>query len=114
MELTVTAIGRFSSSHEVPGHARCGRLHGHRWPVSVTIRAGMDPAIGFAPGGDLLMDAVRDLCRELDYDDLATMLPGSPATPEGVAYAFRERLAMTFKIVQVEVTMDDELTVTLR
>jgi len=114
MEMTVAAIGHFSSSHQVKGHARCGRLHGHRWTVEVTIRAGMDPTIGFAPGGDILMDAVRDLCQELDHDDLATMLPGSPATPEGVAYAFRERLAMTFAIDQIQVTMDDELTVTLR
>ena len=114
MELMVTASGSFSSSHQVLGHRKCGQLHGHRWHVAVTIRNGMDPATGFAPNGADLMDAVQELCAELDREDLATMLPASPPTPEGLAYAFHERLALHFKIEQIEVSMDDELMVTLR
>lgn len=114
MELTVTASGQFSSSHEVPGHPKCGHLHGHRWGVSVTIGGGIDPAYGYMPKADKLADEVAQFCSELDYEDLALMLPASPPTPEGLAYALHERLAMDHTIIEVTVTMDDKLAATLK
>lgn len=114
MELTVTASGQFSSSHQVPGHAKCSHLHGHRWRIAVTITGGIDPESGYMLKGDQLMEDVEQLCKELDDEDLALMVPGSPPTPEGLAYAVHERLAMRHRIGEISVTMDDDLVATLR
>lgn len=107
-EITGTAAAGFSASHVIAGHPRCGRIHGHRWRISVTIRAGQDPTNGEVVGLPELATAVEQFCAELDREDLGAMLPGAKQTPIGVAYAVRERLALSFRtITEVTVWMDD-------
>lgn len=108
IEFTGIATGEFSASHTVPGHLRCGRLHGHRWRVEVAIRAGQEPSSGEIHGLPELAAALEGLCAEVHREDVNAMFPGSPATAAGVALAFRERLTMMWRtIVSVTVWMDD-------
>lgn len=108
------ASAEFSASHRIVGHPECGRQHGHRWRVEVSIRAGQDPKTGVVVGSYELADAVRQLCAELDFDDVNTMLPGPPPTAEGIALAFNERLSMNFSDIEsITVTMDGAQGVTL-
>jgi len=111
MDFTGTAAASFSASHVVQNHPRCGRMHGHRWRVEVEITAGQDPATGELLGLPELADAVEQLASELDREHINDMLPGTAATPAGVALGFRERLAMHFVgVLSVTVWADDVST----
>lgn len=108
VEFTGTAMARFSASHVVKGHPRCGRLHGHAWRVAITIRAGQDPQTGDLVGLAELAEDVEQLCSEVQHEDVNAMFPASHPTAPGVAFAFRERLALGHpNIVSVTVWMDD-------
>ena len=70
MELRVDgwSVGaRFSASHYIPQHEKCGRLHGHTYAVSCVFRGDV------VEGEDMMVDfiavkeALRDICDELDH-----------------------------------------------
>jgi 6-pyruvoyltetrahydropterin/6-carboxytetrahydropterin synthase len=76
MELVIDgwAVGaRFSSCHIIPGHPKCGRLHGHSYAASAKFRG---EAAG--PNG-MLVDfhdakrAMREVCEALDHRVLIPM-----------------------------------------
>lgn len=114
MELTGTASAEFSASHVVKDHPLCGRLHGHRWRCEVTIAAGQDPATGELVGLPELALAVETFANELHREHVNDMLPASPPTGLGVAFALRERLSLQFQnIVRVDVWADETM-VTVR
>ena len=109
MDFTGTASALFSASHIVKDHPRCGRLHGHRWRVSVTIKAGQDPATGELLGLPELAHAVETFAAELDREHINDMFPASHPTPAGVCLALRERLALRFPTIdKVSVDADWE------
>jgi 6-pyruvoyltetrahydropterin/6-carboxytetrahydropterin synthase len=112
MEFTGTAAASFSAAHTVKGHPRCGRNHGHRWRIAVTIKAGQDPASGDLDWLPELADAVEGIASELDREDLNDMLVGGQPTAAGLALNVRERLALRHNIERVQVWMDD-ISVTL-
>jgi 6-pyruvoyl-tetrahydropterin synthase len=108
IELTGTATAEFSAGHVIEFHPRCGRPHGHRWRVAVTIKAGQDPKTGELLGLPELATAVEQLAAELDRESVNDMLPGVQPTPAGVALAFRERLSLNWhSITEVAVAMDN-------
>ena len=113
MEFTGTVAASFSAAHLIDGHPRCGRNHGHRWRIAVTVKAGQDPASGDLVGLPELEVAVATIAREFDREDLNDMLVGGQPTAAGLALNVRERLALRFLGVQrVQVWMDD-VSVTL-
>ncbi len=87
MELRVDgwSVGaRFSVSHYIPQHERCGRLHGHTYAVSCVFRGDIEE------GGDMMVDfiavkrALRGLCDELDHHVLVPLEnPHSTVTDRG-------------------------------
>lgn len=108
IEITATATAEFSASHLVEFHPRCGRLHGHRWRLSVSFKGGQDPQSGEVVGLPELATALEQLCGELDREHINDMLPGAKPTPAGVALAARERLILHWPtITDVTVWMDD-------
>lgn len=113
MEFTGTAAASFSASHIVKGHLRCGRLHGHRWRVAVTIKAGQDPTSGELVGLPELAIAVESLASEIDREHINDMFPASAPTTAGVALAFREQLAMEFRTIEKVQVWADDVSVTL-
>jgi 6-pyruvoyl-tetrahydropterin synthase len=107
IELTGSAAASFSAHHIIKDHLRCGRDHGHRWTIEVTIAAGQDPKTGELLGLPELATAVEEFATELDRESLNEMLPGSPPTAAGVAFAARERLSLKWRtITKVQVWMD--------
>jgi 6-pyruvoyltetrahydropterin/6-carboxytetrahydropterin synthase len=64
---------RFSASHFIPGHPKCGRLHGHSYSVSLVLHGekgerGM--ILDFVP----LKKALREIADEFDH---RVILPGN-------------------------------------
>ncbi len=58
---------RFSACHVIPGHGKCGRLHGHTYHVSVELRGSRTKPHGFVYDFDRLKGLVRELIKPLDH-----------------------------------------------
>ncbi len=56
---------RFSASHFIPDHPKCGRLHGHTYAVSVRVEG--TQAGEFIIDFIELKDIVKDICDRLDH-----------------------------------------------
>ena len=70
MELRVDgwSVGaRFSVSHYIPSHHKCGLLHGHTYAVGSVFRGDIDPETDMVIDFIAVKDAIRELCDELDH-----------------------------------------------
>ena len=84
-------VGRrfhFDSSHVLPGHPKCGVLHGHTYRVEVVVEGDEDAdmVIDF----DELRRVVDDLIAELDHAHLNELL--DMPTVENLCRWLRDRL----------------------
>lgn len=87
MELRVDgwSVGtRFSASHFIPQHDKCGRLHGHTYAVSCVFKGDIPDQ------GDMMIDfisvkrALHELCEELDHHVLVPLdNPHAEVTEDG-------------------------------
>jgi len=57
---------KFSSSHLIPNHPRCGNLHGHTYFLNIRLQGKPGPE-GFVVDFGELKPMLRDLCHELDH-----------------------------------------------
>lgn len=56
---------RFSACHLIPGHQKCGKLHGHTYAVSVRMEGSQSGE--FIIDFEDLKNIVRDVCDKLDH-----------------------------------------------
>ncbi|HDP96985.1 MAG TPA: 6-pyruvoyl tetrahydropterin synthase family protein [Euryarchaeota archaeon] len=56
----------FSAAHVMIGHAKCGRLHGHDYAISVRLEGEPGPD-GVIMDFGLIKDIVRGITEELDH-----------------------------------------------
>jgi len=64
---------RFSASHLIPGHPKCGRLHGHSYSISLILageKGEKGMVIDFLP----IKEALREIADEFDH---RVILPGN-------------------------------------
>ena len=87
MELRVDgwSVGaRFSVSHFIPMHDKCGRLHGHTYAVSCLFKGDISETDDMVLDFIAVKGAMRELCEELDHKVLVpTENPHSRITEEG-------------------------------
>jgi len=57
---------RFSSCHFIPGHEKCGRLHGHSYIVRLAVEGDLGPN-GMVMDFVTMKRAMRDIVEELDH-----------------------------------------------
>ena len=57
---------RFSACHIIPGHEKCGRMHGHTYAVHIKIVGRPNEDHIIADFG-LVKGAIREVCDELDH-----------------------------------------------
>jgi len=57
---------RFSACHLIPGHEKCGRIHGHSYAVHIRIIGSPNDDHIIADFGEI-KKALRDICDELDH-----------------------------------------------
>jgi 6-pyruvoyltetrahydropterin/6-carboxytetrahydropterin synthase len=70
MELVIDgwAVGaRFSSCHIIPGHPKCGRLHGHSYAASARFRGTVESPDGMLVDFHVAKRAMREVCDVLDH-----------------------------------------------
>ena len=79
MELVIDgwAVGaRFSSCHIIPGHPKCGRLHGHSYAASAKFRGEVAGPDGMLVDFHDAKRAMREVCEALDHRVLIPMERG--------------------------------------
>jgi len=57
---------RFSACHVIPGHEKCGRMHGHTYAVHIRIKGRPNDQHIIADFG-LVKGVLREVCEELDH-----------------------------------------------
>jgi len=57
---------RFSSTHIITGHEKCGRLHGHTYAINTKI-FGEKNKEGYIIDFSLIKSALKDVVNELDH-----------------------------------------------
>lgn len=67
----------FSATHIIPGHSKCGRLHGHDYAINASIDGEMGPD-GVIMDFISVKEFLRDVANELDHRVLI------PAKDKGV------------------------------
>lgn len=67
----------FSATHIIPGHSKCGRLHGHDYAISSSIEGEMGPD-GVIMDFISVKEFLREVANELDHRVLI------PAKDKGV------------------------------
>jgi len=73
----------FDAAHHLPGYdGPCGRVHGHRWEVEITIEGEPDPTTGMIVDFSSLKEKMDQLLP--DHLDLNKFIDPSP-TAENVA-----------------------------
>ena len=58
---------RFDSAHVIPGHPKCGRLHGHTYSLHAEVHGEVDPATGFVMDFGAVKDVLRTVADRLDH-----------------------------------------------
>ncbi len=57
---------KFSACHLIPGHSKCGRLHGHTYAVCVRL-TGQKNESGYVADFHEIKDAIRRIIERLDH-----------------------------------------------
>jgi 6-pyruvoyltetrahydropterin/6-carboxytetrahydropterin synthase len=70
--LVIGKIYTFSAAHHLPGHPKCGKVHGHTYSLTVEIEGGMND-LGVILDFSILNKVMDDILKPLDHNDLNTV-----------------------------------------
>ena len=87
---------KFAAAHYLPGHPKCGQLHGHTWTVEVWLEGDVDSQTG------MVVD-FGEVKREIDLLDHTTLndvLPYEflPPTAENLVKYFLTNLPLAYRV----------------
>jgi 6-pyruvoyltetrahydropterin/6-carboxytetrahydropterin synthase len=81
----------FSASHIIPGHEKCGRLHGHDYAINAKIEGDIGPS-GVIMDFISVKEFLRGIASELDH---RVMIPGRDkrveVTKDKVKYKLKDK-----------------------
>jgi 6-pyruvoyltetrahydropterin/6-carboxytetrahydropterin synthase len=110
MKLIIKA--KFDAAHHIPGHDKCGRVHGHTYHIEMeftTIPPNTEPEeyeSGIAIDFGKLKDIIQEyLLTYYDHNDLNTLLQLPVPTAEHIAKHIFIVLSNTLKLEEVEATV---------
>lgn len=63
----------FEAAHHLPGHPKCGKVHGHTYKLTVSIKG--EPIKGMVVDFSILKEVVMKEVGELDHTDLNLIDP---------------------------------------
>jgi 6-pyruvoyltetrahydropterin/6-carboxytetrahydropterin synthase len=64
----------FDAAHLLPGHEKCGIMHGHTWKVTVEVDGPVNPKTGMVMDFTVLTELVGGLLRLFDHNVLNNFL----------------------------------------
>lgn len=83
----------FDAAHSIPGHEKCGVVHGHTWKVTVEVKG--EVKRGMVLDLHLLSEVVEDILKPFDHAYLNGVVLFAP-TCENLADYFVSRLYVLF------------------
>ena len=86
---------KFDAAHFLPGHLKCGTMHGHTWTVTVEI-TGQVGDMGMVLDFEYFDRTVKSVLFSLDHRALNEVIDGPP-TCENLAVWIVERLDKELK-----------------
>jgi len=72
---TIGKTFKFNSAHFLPGHKKCGKVHGHTYHLTVEISADLVRSTGMVLDLHLLSQIVNSVIKPLDHDCINEILP---------------------------------------
>lgn len=100
MEFRVGVKESFSAAHAIPGHSKCGKVHGHNFEVSVEVsgelRNGM--VVDFFE----LKKKLREVLEKLDHSLLNETID-NPTSENIAIFVFSELRGKGLNVVRVRV-----------
>jgi len=80
MNTSITWEGKFDAAHHIPGHNKCGVVHGHTYRVRIRVE-------GTVQEDGMIVDfhELKDIVREYDHRDLNTIISQNPPTAENLS-----------------------------
>lgn len=84
----------FAAAHIIPGHPKCGRMHGHNYRVEVCLVSDRLDGNGFVMDFGDVKSALNKIVSALDHTYLNDSLPKEyqPPSAENLAYYFFSEL----------------------
>lgn len=74
MATTIERTYEICCSHQLEGHPKCSRIHGHNYVITVAIMADINPAKGWIMDfGDLDRDVVKPILDQMDHMYLVSL-----------------------------------------
>lgn len=89
----------FEAAHFLPGHEKCGKIHGHTYRVIVKVRGFIKEETGMAIDFHELSEDVRVVLSELDHRFLNDIF--SLPTCENIAYYIKDKLNRDYQVEEI-------------
>ncbi|MCS7129914.1 MAG: 6-carboxytetrahydropterin synthase QueD [Archaeoglobaceae archaeon] len=101
MKFIVGVSDSFSAAHSIPGHKKCGKIHGHNFVVSVEVEGELKN--GMVIDFFDLKRILKEILEKLDHSILNEVIE-NPTSENIAIYVFRELKARDLKVVRVRVS----------
>ena len=83
----------FEAAHFLPGHPKCGQMHGHSYKVEVIVDGKIDEETGMVIDFGILSKVMEPIIRSLDHKVLNEVLDkGVVPTAENLVLVIEERV----------------------
>ncbi|MEM1577264.1 MAG: 6-carboxytetrahydropterin synthase QueD [Archaeoglobaceae archaeon] len=101
MKMVVGVSESFSAAHSIPGHKKCGKVHGHNFVVSVEVEGELKN--GMVIDFFELKTHLKEVLEKFDHSMLNELI--EVPTSENIAlHVFKELKARGLNVVRVRVS----------
>uniref|UniRef100_A0A7J2TJI6 6-carboxytetrahydropterin synthase QueD n=1 Tax=Archaeoglobus fulgidus TaxID=2234 RepID=A0A7J2TJI6_ARCFL len=100
MKFVVGVKDSFSAAHSIPGHKKCGKIHGHNFEVSVEVEGELKN--GMVIDFFELKNFLKEILEKLDHSILNEKIE-NPTSENIALYVFQELKSRGLNVVRVKV-----------
>ncbi|MCS7118789.1 MAG: 6-carboxytetrahydropterin synthase QueD [Archaeoglobaceae archaeon] len=100
MKFVVGVREKFSAAHSIPGHKKCGKVHGHNFEVSVEVEGELRN--GMVMDFFDLKKLLKEILERFDHSMLNEFLE-NPTSENIALYVFQELKKRRVNVVRVKV-----------
>jgi len=87
---------KFEAAHWLPGHNKCGKMHGHTYKLTVEVEGEMSSRSGMVMDLHTLSDMVSNVIKNFDHSSLNEYFtsPTCEKIAEAIANGMEEQIVM--------------------